>query len=93
MWIICDNTKQNLDLLIGLGFKFSEYPIPVGAQPYLDVSTHNKVYLNWHGDTTELHIEGIHEYVPTLPSNFLEQIELLRTIGMSTEEIIGVMKG
>ena len=92
MWIICDNTKENSDLLIGLGFKLNEDSLPVGTHPYLDVSTHNKVYLTWDGSKAELEEESLDEYLAALPNNFLTQISLLENLGVPNHEIRQILK-
>ena len=90
MWIICDNTKENVDLLTGLGFKLNEFK--VGTQLFLDVSTHSMTMLNWCGDREDLEKDSFHEYLPVLPNNFLTQIRVLENLGIPANEIRQILK-
>jgi len=85
MWLIVENSPENISLLKKLEFRF-----PDGAveQPLLDLETEGLFAVG-----IKLSSSNDPEYINPLPDNFLEQIELLRTIGMSTDDIIGVLKG
>lgn len=90
MWIICDNTKDNLDLVNGLGMGSHE---EVFAYKYLDVNTNT---MSYHGLNTSVTDEKAkdpsYEYCPKLPKNFLKQIELLESLKIDSIEIIQILK-
>lgn len=86
MWLIIDNSVENIALLKKLEFRFPDGDLLTGE--LMDVETDGKFAVS-----IKLSNKHDPEYTPTLPENFLEQISLLESIGMKPEEIIGVLKG
>lgn len=86
MWLIIDNSPENLTLLKKLNFRFPKSGL--FTQEIMDIETDGLFAID-----IKISNKNASEYIPTLPENFLEQISLLESIGMKPEDIIGVLKG
>ena len=85
MWLIVENSPENISLLKKLEFRFDDGAV---EQPLLGLETAGLFTVG-----IKLANKNDFEYINPLPENFLEQIKLLTHIGMKPEEIIGVLKG
>lgn len=86
MWLIVENSPENISLLKKLEFRFPDGDLL--TRPLMELETEGLFAVS-----IKMSNRNDPEYINPLPVNFLEQIELLRTIGMKSEEIIGVLKG
>lgn len=86
MWLIVENSPENISLLKKLEFRFPDGDLL--TRPLMDLETEGLFAVS-----IKLSNRNDPEYVNPLPNNFLEQIGLLRAVGMSTDDIIGVLKG
>lgn len=86
MWLIVENSPENIALLKKLEFRFPDGD-PL-TSPLMDLDTESKFAVSIKSSSSR-----DPEYINPLPENFLEQINLLTHMGMKSEEIIGVLKG